>query len=162
MTKPPRENDGFPARLRRIRLQQGLTVKAAAKIAGISETSYWCWESGRVTPKLWRAGAIARALGVPVAALFTDELVVAEVVVSAETVAAIRRDGRIASEAAARRIADQLEPLLWASATAPPVDVSPGRRPKPRRTRPEVLAGVKQANEARARRDAKADQTPIQ
>lgn len=140
---------GFPARLRTIRLSQGLTANAVAMQAGVSETTMWRWESGRVTPKLWRCGAIARALGVPVAALFTDELVVADVVVSAETVKRIRAGGREVCQDVAQRLASQLEPVIWAAVTAPKVDTRPGTRAKRRRTRAEVLAGVKQADEMR-------------
>lgn len=142
-------SDGFPAKIRQLRLSHGLTLKAASASAGVHINSWVNWESGRVTPKLWRCGAIARALGVPVAALFTDELVVADVVVSAETVKAIRAGGREACQDVAKRLASQLEPVIWAAVTAPKVDTSPGRRAKRRRTRTEVLAGVKQANEMR-------------
>jgi DNA-binding XRE family transcriptional regulator len=142
----------FGARLKRHRLSQGLTVKHAARIAGISETTYWNWESGRVTPKLWRCGAIARALGVPVAALFSDELVVADVVVSEATVRAIRAGGRDACADVAQRLAVQLEPLIWAAVTAPAVDTRPGARPKRRRTRAEVLAGIADAKQHRDRK----------
>lgn len=144
-------SNGFPAKLRAHRISHGLTVKAAALNAGVSENSWWRWESGRVTPKLWRCGAIARALGVPVAALFSDELVVADVVISEATVKAIRAGGRDVCADVAQRLAGQLEPLIWAAVTAGPVDVSPGRRPKRRRTRAEVLAGIEQASQARKR-----------
>lgn len=129
----------FGQRIRTVRIAQGLTQAATARQAGVHTQTVSRWESGRVTPKLWRAGDIARALGVPVAALFTDELVVAEVVVSAETVAAIRKGGRDVARAAAQRLAEQLEPAIWEAATRKPVDTRPGARAKPRRSRAEVL-----------------------
>ena len=61
----------FPQRIRHHRHANGITVDQASAMAGVSGNSWWRWESGRVTPKLWRAGDIAQALGVPVAALFT-------------------------------------------------------------------------------------------
>ena len=84
------------------------------------------------------------------AALFTDEVVLAEVRVSKETIEQVRREGRDASKEVAERLASRLEPLIWQEATLPPVDVSPGARPKRRRTRTEVLAGVAEANRMRA------------
>lgn len=130
----------FTNRIRQTRLTQGLTIKTVAASAGVVPQTVGNWESGRTTPKLWRAGDIAQALGVPVAALFTDELVVAEVVVSAETVAAIRREGRSAAKAAADRLAAQLEPAIYEAATRKPADTRAGARAKPRRSRAEVLA----------------------
>ena len=82
--------------------------------------------------------------------MFTDEVVLAEVRVSKETIEQVRREGRDASKEAAERLASRLEPLIWQEATLPPVDVSPGARPKRRRTRTEVLAGVAEANRMRA------------
>lgn len=97
----------------------------------------------------------ASALGIPVAALLCDDLVLAEVRVSDETLAAVKRGGMPAAEAAAQRLAASLAPLLYAEATRKPVDLSPGARPKRRRTRAEVLEGIAAANAARAARDAK-------
>jgi len=91
------------------------------------------------------AARLASALGVPVASLFTDELVVAEVRVSDDTLAEICRHGRPHSVVVSERIASRLEPLIWHAATRPPVDVSPGARPRRRRTRAEVLAGISEA-----------------
>jgi hypothetical protein len=73
---------------------------------------------------------IASALAVPTGALFTDEVVVAEVRLSYETLQQIKREGREASRQAAERLASRLEPLIWQEATRPPVDVSAGARPK--------------------------------
>ena len=86
----------------------------------------------------------------PVAALFADDVVLAEVRVSNETIEQVRREGREASRSAAERIASRLEPLIWQEATRKPVDISPGERPKRRRTRLEVLAGIAEANRMRA------------
>lgn len=161
MPYPEPPDSAFHDRLREHRLRQGLTAKATAATAHVSETAWWRWESGRSTPKLWRAGTIAKALGIPVAALFTDELVIADVVVSAETVAHIKSEGRQAAREAAERIAAQLEPLLYAAATRPPVDTSPGQRPKRRRTRAEVLAGISEARKQAAAKKRRQAQPPI-
>jgi hypothetical protein len=66
-------------------------------------------------------GKIAQALNVPVAALFADDFVLAEVRVSDETMEQVRRDGREASKQAAERLASRLESLIWQEATRPPV-----------------------------------------
>jgi hypothetical protein len=76
--------------------------------------------------------------------------VLAEVRVSDETIEQVRREGREASKEAAQRLASRLEPLIWQEATRPPVDVSAGARPKRRRSREEVLAGIAEANRMRA------------
>jgi hypothetical protein len=108
------------------------------------------WERGTRTPRLWRGQEIARALAVPVASLFTDEVVPAEVRVSDATIEQVRREGREASRSVAERIASRLEPIIWQAATRPPVDVSPGARPRRRASRVEKLAGIEQANRMRA------------
>lgn len=130
----------FGQRIRTIRLGQGLSADKAANAAGCHAQTYRNWEAGRTKPDLTRAGAIARALNVPVAALFTDELVIAEVIVSADTVARIRKEGRTAAADAARRLAAQLEPAIYDAATRKPADTRPGARARPRRTRAERLA----------------------
>jgi hypothetical protein len=85
--------------------------------------------------------------------LFTDEVVLAEVRVSDETIKRVRREGREACKEAAERLASRLEPLIWQEATRKPVDISAGARPRPRRSREEVLAGVAEANRMRAARE---------
>jgi|SRR5579872_37639 len=133
----------FAQRLRHHRLANGITLKQAAAAAGVVTQTLGRWESGRTKPDLTRAGAIASALGVPVAALFTDELVVAEVVVSAETVERIRQEGREAAAEVATRLAAQLEPAIYAAATRPARDTRPGARAKPRQSRAERIASLK-------------------
>ena len=66
-----------------------------------------------------------------------------------ETIAQVRREGRTACKQAAERLAGMLEPLISQEATRKPVDISPGARPKRRRSRVEVLAGIEQANAMR-------------
>lgn len=138
----------FGKRIRKLRLAQGLSVAKTAPVIGVSGQTLNRWEAGRTKPDLTRAGAIARALNVPVAALFTDELVIAEVVVSADTVARIRKEGRTAAAEAASRLAAQLEPAIYAAATRKPADTRPGARAKPRRTRAETLADLKASTQA--------------
>lgn len=139
------------ARLRRLRIQQGVTTKKAAKSAGVALTSWTLWERGDRAYQPWRAPAIASALGVPVAQLFTDEVVLAEVRVSDVTLQKCRDSGRSAAQDAASRIAGQLEPLIWQEATRAVADVRPGARAaRKRATRAEKLAGIRAADRARA------------
>lgn len=84
------------------------------------------------------------------AALFADGVVVAEIRLSDETIQQVHREGQQACKKAAERIASMLEPLIWQEATRKPVDISPGARPKRRRSRVEVLAGIAEANRMRA------------
>lgn len=139
----------FGARLRRLRIAQGLSIDLAATNAAVHVNSWRGWERGTVTPRCWRAPAIAAAIGVPVAQLFTDETIVAELRLSDATVAEVRAGGREAVPAVAGRIARSLEPLIWQAATTPEPDTRPGARPKPRRTRLDKLRGVEQANAMR-------------
>jgi transcriptional regulator with XRE-family HTH domain len=142
----------FHARLRRLRLSQGITLVGAATATGVSKVTLTRWEAGSTKPDLTRAGAIARALNVPVAALFTDELVVAEIVVSAETVARIRKEGRPAAAETAQRLAKQLEAAIYDAATRKPIDTRAGARAKPRKTRAERLAELNARTAAKKRR----------
>jgi transcriptional regulator with XRE-family HTH domain len=141
--------EALATRIRTLRLQTGISQTTAANTAGVHVTSWRNWESGSKRPRLERGDEIAQALNVPVAALFADEVVLAEVRVSEETIEKVRREGRDASKQAAERLALRLEPLIWLEATRKPVDVSAGARPRPRRSRAEVLAGIEQANAMR-------------
>lgn len=131
---------GFPKRLTRLRKQQGLTLEQVAREAKVALPTLSRYNSGRTTPSLAKGLELAQALGLPIAQLFTDDLVLAEVRVSPDTLERVRREGRQAARDAADRIAGGLEPLIWQEATRPPVDMRPGARAKPRRTREEVLA----------------------
>jgi hypothetical protein len=84
--------------------------------------------------------AIAAALGIPIASLLTDQCVLQEIHVSEETLERIRREGKPAAEEVADRLTVNFFALLMAEATRPPVDLSPGARAKPRRSREELLA----------------------
>jgi DNA-binding XRE family transcriptional regulator len=59
----------------------------------VSETTWRAWERGSKTPRLWRGCEIASALAIPTASLFTDEVVLAEVRLSDETIKEIKPDG---------------------------------------------------------------------
>lgn len=130
----------FHARLRTLRLAAGLTVAVAARNARVSVTTWNKWERGQATPKLSRGHDIASALAVPVIALFTDQVAIADVVLMPETVARIRKEGRSAAAETAQRLAQQLEPAIYDAATRKPVDTRAGARAKPRKTRAERLA----------------------
>lgn len=148
MHEPEKQQLGH--RIRRHRIQAGLTMETVAQAATISTQTLRGWERGEHAYQPWRVAGLASALGVPIAQLFVDELVLAEVRVSEETLERVRKTGREQAKAAADRIASQLEPLIWAAATQPPADVRPGARAaKKRASRREVLAGVKRAEKAR-------------
>jgi hypothetical protein len=98
---------------------------------------------------------MARALQAPVACLLTDEFVLSEIRVSDETLGMVKRDGWPAANAAAERLSGNVAALLMAEASRPPVDLSPGARPKRRRSREEILVGIAGAKASReARRKA--------
>jgi len=146
----------FPSRLKRLRRQQGLNVFQVAEHADFSARTFTAWSSGTTSPYFEQLPRIAKALQIPVAQLFTDELVLAEVVVSADTLEAIRKGGRQVSRDTASRLSTQLEHRLWEEATRPEVDMTPGSRPRPRRSRAEVLAQLTETTKQRrqARRES--------
>jgi DNA-binding XRE family transcriptional regulator len=148
-TQASRTADTLGNRIRTLRITKGLTQETAARTAGVCVTTWRSWEAGTKQPRLFRGMAIAAALAVPVAALFRDD-VVADVVLSADTVQRIRAEGRPASEEAAKRLASRLETELYEFATRRPVDVRAGARPKRRRSRAEVLTGIRAAETMRA------------
>lgn len=65
--------DAFAERLRRLRAQRGLTRKALAEVATVSERYLGNLETGRGNPSLLILHDIARALRCPVAELLGDE-----------------------------------------------------------------------------------------
>lgn len=147
-------------RIRKARLTAGLTRAQVVQHCSFSEPTFVTYELGSQMPRSARVGEIAHSIGCPVAALFTDEVVLAELRVSPETLERVRSEGQSAAEDVAERMASSLVPLLLAEATRPPVDVRPHARPKRRRSRAEMLAGVAKANAARAAR-ARADSREI-
>lgn len=68
MTTPPTST--FPARLRHLREQAGLSVPALAAASGLTRQQIHGYESGRNEPRLSTLIRLARALGVPPAELF--------------------------------------------------------------------------------------------
>ena len=108
----------------------------------------------RKTLRLWRAGAIASALNVPVCALTVGEeyVAVTDVALSLAARDRVRREGRPAVEELANQLAGQLVGVIEAAAARGSVDVSPGARPKPRRSREEVLSLFEQRRPDLAKR----------
>ena len=140
-------------RIRTLRTRQGLTQAAVARATGVRTATVGTWESGTQTPKAWRIGSIAAALGVPVEALFVPDGMVAVTAVnlSAEAVARVRKQGLVEAERLAALVAAQLPALIVQACRKPKT----GSRGKPRRTRAEKLTGVAQASAMRAARDAR-------
>jgi len=112
------------------------------------------WEVGSRPYSARKLPDLASALGIPIASLLTDELVLAEVRISDETLERVKCEGRPAADEVAARIAQNLAALLLAQATAPARDFSPGARARPRRSREEVLAARESDIEALNRRHA--------
>jgi len=154
------------ATLRRARIQSGLSQKRAAASIGVHEHTVRGWEQGLHAPLYWRFPALARAYGCPVASLLEPEAAatcVAEVWVGRDTLRDVRAGGRGRALEVAERIARQLEPELWRAATGrlPRAQDTPARA-KPRRSRAEVLAGVKAAAEATQRAKLRALESTLQ
>ena len=154
-TANPQWENAFGKRLLTKRQAAGLTQTQVAKTCNVRLDTYRAWEQGSHAPKLWRVGEIAQALGAPVASLLIEpnpSTCITEVWVSPETLQEIKREGRGRSQEVAQRLARALEPLLYQAALGMTRTPNPTqRRAKPRRTREQVLAGITQATEARAR-----------
>lgn len=58
-------DEGFAARLHRLRAAAGLTMAALAQQLGVSKPTVWAWEQGKARPVGARIEALAAALGVP-------------------------------------------------------------------------------------------------
>lgn len=127
-------------RLRRRRIEAGLTQERASSAAGATFREWAIWEVGTRAYPARRLPAIAAAMGIPIASLLVDELVLAEIRLSPETLERIKREGRPAAIAAVDRIRDNLIALALAEATRLPADISPHAWAKPRRSREDLLA----------------------
>lgn len=130
-------------RLRRRRLEVGVTQTEAARGADVAVQTWIGWEVGNRPYPARRLPAIASALGIPIASLLVDDLVLTELRVSAETLEKVRREGRPAAIATAERLAAGVAELLLAEAGRPAIDTSPYAWARPRRSREQVLAGVR-------------------
>lgn len=60
------KTEPFPARLRRLRQQRGLTMQALARAAGLPARALENYEYGRRQPGLSAVRALAKALGVTI------------------------------------------------------------------------------------------------
>lgn len=137
----------FGKQLRKLRLEQGLTMAVAARAAGLAAATWGRYENGTTRPGIDKAPAIAKALGLPIAGLYpTDDgtTIVAELRVSAETLAAIRKGGHPATTEVALRIAHNLEPRLLQLAQPASRTAKVAREPRKRadrtlKGRPELL-----------------------
>lgn len=58
-------DEGFAARLHRLRSAAGLTMAALAARLSVSKPTVWAWEQGKARPVGSRIEALAEALGVP-------------------------------------------------------------------------------------------------
>ncbi len=69
-TKSP---EMFPARLRRLRRERGLSREALSQLTGFSKPSLWAWEVGKTMPRRRSLVALAQAFG-----LTEEQLLVGE------------------------------------------------------------------------------------
>ena len=158
MTQPARPL--LANRIRQSRLDAGLTRRACAQTAHVSEPTWGRWESGAHAPTPDKVPRIARALGVSLEALFLPDgwRAVTAVNLTPEAVDRVRSRGLPEAEGLATLVAAQL-PSLILEACRPSANPKRGTRAKPRRTRAEVLAGIAEANRMRA--DAQAQPRQI-
>ena len=65
----------FPARLRRLRRERGLSREALSKLTGFSKPSLWAWEVGKTMPRRRSLIALAQAFGLTEQQLLVGEAV---------------------------------------------------------------------------------------
>lgn len=65
----PRIAEDFGARLRRLRIERGLSLADIANKLGVSKPTVWAWEHGKARPVDRRLSALSDALGVTPAGL---------------------------------------------------------------------------------------------
>lgn len=121
----------FGKRLALLRRQAGITVTSASHAANVHSGTWSHWELGNHKPGIDKAPAIARALNLPIAALYESpdgSTVIAEVRVSAETLERVKQGGATEADATADRIARALSPRILQAA----VPAKPRTRIKPR------------------------------
>lgn len=63
---------GLGERIRLYRNEAGLSQAQMARALGVKPISAWRWETGRITPPLWRLRLISEVLGVPLTALLEN------------------------------------------------------------------------------------------
>jgi hypothetical protein len=103
------------------------------------------WEGARTIPKLSDVGRVTAAIGVPAAALTVADghTALADVIISAETLARLRRDPAAIDEVTAR-LASQLRAVIEGAALVPPTSVrARGTRHSAARSRVEVLTKLR-------------------
>lgn len=141
------ERHKLAANIRQHRLEAGITQRAAARHAGVSEHTWRRYEDGATTPRSWRLPNIANALDIPLGALFNPNIT-AEIHLSPQTAKAIDAGGQQALDDAIARLAEALRaPLRQAAIRA---------MQRPAELRPK--AGQSLSPQVKARRAAEAAQ----
>lgn len=64
----------FSEKMREIRLSRGFTIDSVAKSINVTRLTYGKWERGETSPKADQIPKIAEKLGVPIEALFEQEV----------------------------------------------------------------------------------------
>lgn len=121
------------ARIRELRLRAGISQAAAARHAGVSRSTWQKYERAEYQPSAIRLHHVARALDCPIAALYHDDAI-ADVRVSAATLARLRQDGAAALPDVLAALSARLAPALMAAAqvaTPAAPRVSTGARSTP-------------------------------
>lgn len=55
------------------RMAMGLSQKRMSELVGVSQPSYWAYESGASTPRPENAVKISKILGIPLEQIFADD-----------------------------------------------------------------------------------------
>jgi transcriptional regulator with XRE-family HTH domain len=114
--------EDFGAHLRQLREGKGLSQAVAARAAGIHMHTWHRWENGGI-PQITRAQAIANALQIPLAELLApnpERIHVAELSISPQALAQVKRKGHPEARRLAEALTDTLAAKVEALAASPP------------------------------------------
>ncbi len=104
------------ARIRELRLSAGISQADAARHAGVNRATWQRYENAERQPRSERLDTIARALDIPLGAIY-DQTVVADIRLSDDTRSQIARNPQAALTLAAD-LAARIAPALLAACTA--------------------------------------------
>ncbi len=148
---PDDDRTRLAARIRRLRVEAGLSQRSVAKHALVHEQTLRRWEQGVTAPDAVRLPILARALDAPIGALF-DPWVIAEVRLEPETLARLRAQGDPAVREVAAQMGVAVQSVLRGAAAAHGRDVRVRR--EPRRNPSADAVGARLAAARLARQDA--------
>ena len=142
----------FGPHLRQLRQQAGLSQRIAASHAGITRPQTWQrWENGGL-PQIWRAPAIAHAIGYSLVDLLEPDpsrIWVADLTITPDALARVRKHGTPELARIAEQVAEHAKAKVAELAASPPHNATDPSSRAPRPAAQSVRSRL--ASHARAR-----------